>query len=74
MDPKLPRMFGGEISPKYIGVLESAMPKASPDINLDIYSSCKEKKEEIKRALTHQFLQLIIRIQEDTTIFFLLEE
>jgi len=45
MDPKLPRMSGGEISPKYIGVLEKAIPKASPDIHLDKYSSCKAKKE-----------------------------
>jgi len=45
MDPKLPRISGGEISPKYIGVLEKAMPKASPDANLDMYSSCKVEKK-----------------------------
>jgi len=44
IDAKLPRMSAGEISPKYIAVLDIVKPKESPDINRDIYSSCKVEK------------------------------
>jgi len=44
MDVKLPRIFAGEISPKYIGKVVKVIPIANPDINLDMYSSCEAEK------------------------------
>lgn len=44
MDVKLPRMFAGEISPKYIGMTEKPMPVLKPHINLDMYNSYITKK------------------------------
>jgi len=41
MDAKMPRIFAGEISPKYIIVVEKVIPIATPDTNLDIYNSCE---------------------------------
>jgi len=45
MDVKLPRMFAGETSPKYIGMTEKPMPVLRPDMNLAMYSSYITKKE-----------------------------
>jgi len=58
MDVKLPRIFAGEISPKYIGIVEKVIPIANPDINLDMYSSCEAENKLLQNYLKKKIHQV----------------
>jgi len=78
IDPKLPRISAGEISPKYIGVVAKAMPVARPHVNLDMYSSCEVEKgqedKEIERAKLIPTSGNLSSEFNKIPFFFLLEE